>query len=108
LRILVKHLRYALEIFAPALEGRALRLAATLRRLQDRLGAHQDACVAVARTGQLAQQVPMGPHARELLVLLGRMQRQREIDARELRNTFLDRRGRKALNRPVRRLLRSL
>lgn len=49
LRITGKRVRYAAELAQPALGDPARRLVAEARRLQDVLGAHQDACVAVER-----------------------------------------------------------
>jgi CHAD domain-containing protein len=52
-RILVKRLRYATDVAAPLAGKPARNAIRALRELQDVLGDHNDACVAVARLGQL-------------------------------------------------------
>jgi CHAD domain-containing protein len=48
LRILCKRLRYALEFLGPVYGDPAARLAERIADVQDLLGRHQDACVAMA------------------------------------------------------------
>lgn len=55
-RIKAKHARYAAEFAARAEGGGFARLAKTLAALQDAIGSHQDAVVAVARLRPLADQ----------------------------------------------------
>ena len=57
-RILAKRARYAAEALEPALGPDAERLAATLRRVQDVLGDHQDTVVAEGWLRELAAEEP--------------------------------------------------
>ena len=57
-RILAKRARYAAEALEPALGPDAERLAATLRRVQDVLGDHQDTVVAEGGLRELAAEEP--------------------------------------------------
>lgn len=73
-RIAAKHLRYAAEAVAPALEGKPVRLAKRAEALQDLLGEHQDAVVAAGALAELGTGRGAGTaaftfgvlHAREL------------------------------------------
>jgi CHAD domain-containing protein len=74
-RIAAKRARYALEFFAPALPLEARRGVRRLVRLQDTLGAHHDAVVAVARIEALAQAVQRAGASLEILLALGGLRR---------------------------------
>jgi CHAD domain-containing protein len=70
LRIEGKKLRYALEIFAPALPARArARCQESLERLQKTLGDFTDHAAAADRFGRWARSADAGPN-RDLLVSL--------------------------------------
>jgi CHAD domain-containing protein len=108
LRIRIKKLRYVLELFQPLFGCRTESLTAVLRRLQDRLGDHQDARVAVIRGQQLAASVPLLPQNRDVLITFGRLQRGRECVVAAVRDGFLTRKGRKRLARELKAALKSL
>jgi CHAD domain-containing protein len=57
-RIHVKRLRYATELAAPLAGGQARGAARSLARLQDVLGDHNDACVAVVRLRAVSEHSP--------------------------------------------------
>jgi CHAD domain-containing protein len=80
-RILAKRLRYATEVSAPFAGKRARRAARGLKRLQDVLGDHHDACEAVIRLRRLVgEQTPSGVWATGVLAGL---QLARAADCRE-------------------------
>lgn len=108
LRIRIKKLRYVLELFEPVLGHRMAALMAVLRGLQDRLGDHQDACVAVTRGQTLAASVPLLPQNRDVLITLGRLQRERENVAAGIRDGFLSHKGRKRLAGALKKALKKL
>jgi CHAD domain-containing protein/uncharacterized protein YjbK len=85
-RIEAKRLRYALEFFKP-LHGKGVT--AYIQRLvevQDLLGAHQDATVAVAQLRELADS--SGSLPGPTIFLMGRMAERSEADAQKLRSRF--------------------
>ncbi len=107
LRICIKKLRYVLELFEPLLGKRLEALTVLLRGLQDRLGERQDACVAISRGQQLAAVTPLLPQNRDVLVTLGRLQRERELKVEEIRCEFVARKGRRRLARVLNDAIRS-
>jgi CHAD domain-containing protein len=108
LRIRVKKLRYVLELFEPVLGQRLQSLTTLLRDVQDVLGEHQDACVAIIRGRELAQKVPLLPENREVLMTFGRLHQVRERTVAAIRGRFVARKGRKALARDVGKAIRNL
>ena len=81
----VKRLRYALETLR-GLGGRRLaRMLRLLERLQDTLGAHQDAVTQVARLRELAEAVPLLPAT---LLAMGALVRVLARRARRRRRRF--------------------
>lgn len=108
LRIRIKKLRYVLNLFEPVLGGGLLPLSLVLRDLQDVLGEHQDACVAIARGKQIARRVPLLPKNRDVLITFGRLQQEQERTAAAIRERFVARKGRKALARELERVIRGL
>jgi len=85
LRVRVKRLRYALETLR-GLGGRRLaRMLRLLERLQDTLGAHQDAVTQVARLRELAEAVPLLPAT---LLAMGALVRVLARRARRRRRRF--------------------
>jgi len=89
LRIRFKKLRYALELYAVVISDELRVATRQARAIQDLLGTHQDACVAVAHGQRLAAQLPLIPQNREVLVTLGRLQSERERQATKIRRSFL-------------------
>jgi CHAD domain-containing protein len=87
LRIRCKRLRYAIEFLAPIYGDPAAELAGRLAKVQDALGKHQDAVVAVDRLRQIAlEERPPLPPATVFAMgqVAGRYQRQ----MRRLRKAF--------------------
>ena len=79
-RILVKRLRYATDVAAPLVGKPARRAVRALRELQDVLGDHNDACIAVIRLRELSDDAPA---ARVWsAALLGGLQLARTADCR--------------------------
>jgi len=89
LRKHLKQLRYACEFFADMYGPEARRFAATVRGLQDILGAHQDAVVAQDMLGRLAEGVraPKGELTR-LHLALGQLQAIERRQAAGKRSAF--------------------
>jgi triphosphatase len=87
LRIRGKRLRYALEFLEPLYGKRARRLIRRLVALQDNLGEHQDALVAVAHIRDLVAERADDLPPRALFVL-GRIAERYERQAAERRLTF--------------------
>jgi len=86
LRIRCKRLRYLLEFLEPAYGGRLQRSIKVVKRLQDTLGEHQDACVASERLRAFAESVPAANgNAGTLLALreLAQIQAQHAADTRK-------------------------
>ena len=92
LRILCKRLRYACEFNLLASEGKGKKilkkLAKRLKKLQDVLGAHQDACVAVSRVLQFAERVPIRRNGRGLLMAMGQLLSSQDMHAEKQRAKF--------------------
>lgn len=70
-RIAAKRARYALEFFAPVLPTDTRKVVRGLVRVQDTLGAHQDAAVAVQRLEALAKAMQDSGASLETLLALG-------------------------------------
>jgi CHAD domain-containing protein len=70
-RIAAKRARYVLEFFAPVLAPDVQRVVRTLVRVQDTLGAHQDAVFAVGRLETLAKAMQEAGANLETLLALG-------------------------------------
>ena len=79
-RILAKRVRYATDVAAPLAGKRAHGAAHALAQLQDVLGEHNDACVALTRLRALAQDAT--PAAVSASGLLGVLQIARAADCR--------------------------
>jgi CHAD domain-containing protein len=97
-RIKTKRARYAAELAAPEVGRPAERLVDRLKKLQDLLGAHQDAVVAETRLRELAGEGP-GRGTGLVAGLLVERQRTRRLAAREAFTEWwpkVQRRGRKA------------
>jgi triphosphatase len=77
LRISAKHLRYKLEILQPIYCGRLDNALTALRKLQDCLGLHQDACVARDHLADYRKHHAAGAAARKTLKKLMRLEQQR-------------------------------
>jgi len=108
LRLRIKKLRYTLELYGVVVSDE-LRLATRgAREVQDLLGAHQDACVAVGYGQRLALQLPLIPQNREVLVTLGRLQSERERQAQEIRRAFLADTTGRDFSRSLKRALKTL
>jgi CHAD domain-containing protein len=86
LRIRCKRLRYAVEFLSPLAPKQSERLIAALVEVQDCLGEHQDAQVAMARLREMAED-GLPPRA---VFLLGRIDERYERRAAELRAEFPD------------------
>jgi len=107
LRIRTKRLRYAVEFVGPVYGKRARRLARRLVALQDLLGDHQDALVAVDRLRGLVEEV--GPTlSPPTLFAMGAMAEGYAARARERKSAFANvfRRIRKPWRRLERRMAR--
>jgi CHAD domain-containing protein len=74
-RIAAKRARYALEFFAPALPVDVRRAVRGLVRVQDTLGAHHDAVVAVGRIEELARTLRQAGASLDTLLALGGLRR---------------------------------
>ncbi len=108
LRIRVKKLRYALELYG-VLNSDELQVAAQrAKAIQDLLGTHQDACVGVVHGQRLAAQLPLIPQNREVLMTLGRLQSERERQAAKIRRAFLAGSMGKEFSRLLKRTLKTL
>lgn len=77
LRISAKHLRYELEILQPIYSGRLDNAVTALRKLQDRLGLHQDACVARDHLADYRKHHAAGTGTRKTLKKLIRLEKKR-------------------------------
>jgi len=86
-RIRCKALRYALEFHAELLGTRAARMIAELKRVQDVLGDHQDACVAGDWLRELVERRARRLPARTVFVI-GRLTERYAQLAAELRRSF--------------------
>ncbi|MCK9875903.1 CYTH and CHAD domain-containing protein [Frankia sp. Ag45/Mut15] len=98
-----KRLRYACELMSPLVGRDARRLATRARRVQDQLGAHQDAVMAVARLRALAV---ASNHAGEPSFTYGLLTAQEQDRAAALRRDVA-RTWRKASRPGLRRWLRA-
>jgi CHAD domain-containing protein len=81
LRIAVKRVRYAVELAAPVVGTKARRAAQGLADVQDLLGEHNDACVAVTRLRTLGERT--GPAGAWASGLLGGLQLAHSAQCRE-------------------------
>ena len=109
LRIRAKRLRYLMEIFS-TVYGKALaRQIKPIRRLQDTLGLHQDACVAADRLWAYTDRLPPAGDAEQLHALRKLVERQQEIAtmARQQFRTDWRRFERRLQSRELRKLLRA-
>jgi CHAD domain-containing protein len=89
LRIRCKRLRYTLEFFMPLFGDKALKpFAKALRRLQNVLGEHRDACVASERLRGYAEKVPARGGRQGLLLALGQLISAYERAAEQYRSDF--------------------
>ncbi len=84
LRIRCKRLRYSLEFFAPVFRGRADDTIEGLVAMQDLLGSHQDAIVAISRFQQLARE-RAGTMPPAAIFTMGRLVERHRVEAAELR-----------------------
>ena len=91
-----KQLRYAIECGAPLFGKSAEDVLRSLRRLQDRLGAHQDADMAKNRLAALASEAPALPP--ETLFFMGRLAEHHLSETAQARKT-LERSWRKVSGR---------
>jgi CHAD domain-containing protein len=73
LRIRAKRLRYLMEIFVPVYRKRLDRLVKPVRRLQDRLGEYQDACVAMGQLRAYGESIGRSRNRQRELMALGRL-----------------------------------
>lgn len=106
LRIESKKLRYALEIFAPALPSRArARCQESLERLQKTLGDFTDHAAAADRFSRWARSVDAGPNRDMLVSLCDDESRQADI-ARKMFSKWWNPARRRALRRRFARTLR--
>ncbi len=88
LRIDCKRLRYLFEFFE-SVYGEALRpFVQRLRRLQDKLGDFNDACVATERLRKYAESLPVNADSRRQLVVLGQLIHAQELQAAKRRSRF--------------------
>ncbi|MEQ8860114.1 MAG: CHAD domain-containing protein [Pseudomonadales bacterium] len=85
LRIDAKRLRYQLEFLHGAFDGALDRPLKTLRKLQDRLGAHQDACIARSHLSDYRRQYAADKWERKIIKRLVDFERRR---AKQLRRRF--------------------
>jgi CHAD domain-containing protein len=108
LRICIKKLRYTLELYGVVVSGDLRTVTRSARAIQDLLGSHQDACVAVGYGQRLALQLPLIPQNREVLVTLGRLQSERERQAQQIRRTFLAETTGRDFSRSLKRALKTL
>ena len=108
LRIRIKKLRYTLELYGVVVSDELRAATRSAREVQDLLGTHQDACVAVGYGQRLALQLPLIPQNREVLVTLGRLQSERERQAEQIRRTFLAETTGRNFSRSLKRALKNL
>lgn len=85
LRIDVKRLRYQLEFLQDAYDGHVKATLNALRKLQDRLGLHQDACVARAHLAAYRKEHAVDKAEKRLLQRLVKLEKKR---ARHHRGRF--------------------
>src|SRR5262249_60788983 len=85
LRIRCKRFRYAVEFVSPLAPKPSEKLIRRLVAVQDCLGEHQDAQVAMQRLRAMAEEEGLPPRA---VFLLGRIDERYEIRARGLREAF--------------------
>ncbi|HSG70085.1 MAG TPA: CHAD domain-containing protein, partial [Planctomycetaceae bacterium] len=88
LRIRGKRLRYVLELFVPVLGKRIDRTLRSVRKLQDCLGDHHDACVADTKLRGFANQLPMRIDNTGLLLALGELVHVQQISQQRQRLLF--------------------
>jgi triphosphatase len=88
LRIRCKRLRYACEFFAAVTGPRERRLLRQLKWIQDILGAHQDAWVAVERVRGLCERWSTRRRSPEVFLAMGQVIAGEERTAAELRSKF--------------------
>jgi CHAD domain-containing protein len=88
LRIALKGLRYTCEFYRDLYPDRLQRLIASLVTLQDALGAHQDAVVAVASLSRIAETFGRGGASYELGLVLGRLLERQNQKAVQNRGRF--------------------
>jgi len=88
LRIRCKRLRYAYEFFQPVYGKRLAKPIRAVKKLQDVLGTHQDACVASERLRTYADIVPSDKKTRRLLLALGQLISGQEQEAAAQRKRF--------------------
>jgi CHAD domain-containing protein len=91
-RIAAKRARYALEFFAPVLAADVQRAVRALVRVQDTLGAHRDAALAISRLGALAKAMQESGASLETVLALGGLR----LAAARLQSAYRDRFSRKA------------
>ncbi len=108
LRIRIKKLRYTLELYGVVVSDKLRAAARGAREMQDLLGTHQDACVAVGYGQRLAVQLPLIPQNREVLVTLGRLQSERERQAMQIRRSFVAETTGRDFSRSLKRALKTL
>lgn len=108
LRLRIKKLRYTLELYGVVVTEELRLVTRGARELQDLLGTHQDACVAVGYGQRLALQLPLIPQNRDVLVTLGRLQSERERQSGQIRRAFLAERTGRDFSRSLKRALKTL
>ena len=108
LRIRVKKFRYTAELFGGVLPDQLQDVTRVARGVQDLLGKHQDACVAIMHGQRLASQLPLIPQNRDVLVTLGRLQAEYEREAATIAKTFLAGATGRELARSLKQVIRTL
>jgi len=103
LRIRCKRLRYACDCFAELHPRRAARSAKRVARLQETLGAHQDAVAACGLLSEMARRAPRR-RAQDFDLAMGQLTQCRAQDAAAARQDFF-RRWKKFARKKTRRLL---
>ncbi len=89
LRIRCKRLRYLCEFFAELYGSPALKMARKMARLQDLLGAHQDAIVAQRMINEFVEACPRQARHPRMLFALGQLMALKSQQARDNRERFL-------------------
>jgi CHAD domain-containing protein len=108
LRIRCKRLRYLLEVFLPFYQGRLDKTARRVKRLQETLGRHQDACVTIERLRKYATALPARQASAGYLLAIGQLIQLETAAAETARGAFIDEWPRVAAQLDKRKLRRRL
>ncbi len=107
LRIAGKRLRYTCEYFADLYDERLTGFIRAVVKIQNLLGEHQDAVVALVRLQEMADRVaPHGRNAKEILLAVGALQQFERDRQSQMRAAFAARQA--ALAKRLKRLRRYL